>query len=101
MKDYGDLLEAEGQEYVRYLVDASRRMRAMIHGMLNLSRVGKVIGESTLVDLDELIAVDQDRPGELFRSKGAELRVVGPLAKRLGRPRSDRAATGQSHQPMA
>ena len=45
MKDYGDRLEAEGQEFVRYLVEASRRMRAMIHGMLNLSRAGKVIGE--------------------------------------------------------
>ena len=41
VRDYGDRLEAEGQEFVRYLVDASRRMRAMIHGMLNLARVGQ------------------------------------------------------------
>ena len=52
LKDYGDRLEAEGQEFVRYLVDASRRMRAMIHGMLNLSRAGKVIGEFQAVDLE-------------------------------------------------
>src|SRR4029077_17597744 len=43
LRDYGDRLEPEGQEFVRYLVEASRRMRAMIHGMLNLSRAGKVI----------------------------------------------------------
>src|SRR5208282_3975720 len=39
LRDYGDRLEPEGQEFVRYLVDASRRMRAMIHGMMNLSRI--------------------------------------------------------------
>jgi light-regulated signal transduction histidine kinase (bacteriophytochrome) len=78
-RDYGDRLEAEGQEYLRYLVDASRRMRAMIHGMLNLSRIGKVIGEFTLVDLDELVAVVKSDLGELFRTTGAELRIKGPL----------------------
>ena len=50
-KDYGDELESEGQEFVRYLVDASRRMRSMIQGLLNLSRAGKVIGEFGMVDL--------------------------------------------------
>jgi PAS domain S-box-containing protein len=84
LRDYGDRLEAEGQEHVRYLVDASRRMRAMIHGMLNLSRVGKVIGEFDWVDLDELVAVIKTDLGELFRSKGGELRLVSPLPKIWG-----------------
>ena len=79
LRDYGEKLETEGQEFVRYLVDASRRMRAMIHGLLNLARVGKVIGEPTLVNLDELLAVIKTDLGELFRSKGAVLRVAGPL----------------------
>ena len=79
MNDYGDKLEAEGQEYVRYLVDASRRMRSMIHGLLNLSRVGKVTGEFAMVDLDDLTAVIKTDLAELFRSKNAELRVKSPL----------------------
>src|SRR5205823_5420549 len=45
LRDYGDLLDANGQEYVRYLVDASRRMRSLILALLNLSRAGKVTGE--------------------------------------------------------
>ena len=93
MKDYGDRLETEGKEYVRYLVDASRRMRAMIHGLLKLSRAGKVIGEFAMVDLEELMAVIKADLGELFRSKNAELRVKGPLPDSLGRPRPNRAAT--------
>ncbi len=91
LRDYGDRLEAEGQEYVRYLVDASRRMRAMIHGMLNLSRAGKVIGEFTLFDLEELIADIKTDLGELFRSRKAELRIIGPLPRIWG----DRDRIGQ------
>jgi PAS domain S-box-containing protein len=78
-KDYGDKLETEGQEFVRYLVDASRRMRSMIQGLLHLSRAGKVIGEFAMVDLDELVAVIKTDLAELFRSKGAELRIKHPL----------------------
>ena len=91
MKDYGGKLEGEGQEYVRYLVDASRRMRAMINGMLSLSRAGKVIGEFAMVDLNELTAVIKSDLGELFRSKNAELRVKGPLPTVWG----DRDRIGQ------
>ena len=83
-KDYGDKLDMEGQEYVRYLVDASRRMRSMIHGLSNLSRAGKVIGEYSMIDLEELTAVIKSDLGELFRSKGAELRMSGPLPQVWG-----------------
>lgn len=79
LKDYGDRLEGEGQEFVRYLVDASRRMRSMILGMLNLSRAGRVIGEFTPVDLDELATVVRTDLGELIRARNAEVCLVSPL----------------------
>ncbi len=70
LKDYGDKLEAEGQEFVRYLVDASRRMRAMIYGMLNLARAGKVIGENTLGESRRAACRHQDRPGRALAEQG-------------------------------
>jgi PAS domain S-box-containing protein len=79
VKDYADRLEEEGQEFVRYLVGAARRMSAMIQGMLHLSRAGKVIGEFHEVDLEGLVAIVRTDLGELIRSKGADVRVVGPL----------------------
>jgi PAS domain S-box-containing protein len=79
MKDYGDRIETEGKEYLRYLVEASRRMRAMIHGLLKLSRAGKVIGEFAMVDLEELTAVVKADLGELLRTKNAELRIQDSL----------------------
>ena len=91
MKDYGDRLESEGKEYVRYLVEASRRMRAMIHGLLKLSRAGKVIGEFAMVDLAELLAVIKADLSELLRSKNAELRWNGSLPQVWG----DRDRIGQ------
>jgi PAS domain S-box-containing protein len=91
LRDYGDRIDAEGQEYVRYLLDASRRMKAMIQGMLFLSRAGKVIGEFTAVDVEELIGVVKTDLGELFRTTGAELLVVRPLPSVWG----DRDRIGQ------
>ena len=79
LKDYGDRLEGEGREFVLHLVDASRRMRAMILGILNLSRAGEVIGAFQAVDLDELASVVRTDLGELIRARGAEVRISGPL----------------------
>ena len=79
LKDYGDRLDGEGQEFVQYLVAASRRMRAMIHGMLSLSRAGKVIEGFQTVDLEEEIAIIKTDLSELIRSRDAEVRVAGPL----------------------
>ena len=45
MRDQGDRLDDAGREYVRYLVEASRRLRALIQDLLTLSRAGKVTGE--------------------------------------------------------
>jgi PAS domain S-box-containing protein len=91
MKDYGDRLEGEGREFVRHLVDASRRMREMILGILYLSRAGKVIGEFQAVDLDELAHVVTTDLGELIRSKDAVIRIASPLPVVWG----DRVRLGQ------
>jgi PAS domain S-box-containing protein len=91
VRDYGDRLDANGQEYVRYLVDASRRMRLLIQGLLNLSRAGRVTGEFGPVNLDEVLSVVQADLAELIRTKKAEVRVLGPLPTIWG----DRDRIGQ------
>jgi PAS domain S-box-containing protein len=91
LKDYGDRLDKSGREYVRHLVEASRRMRALIQGLLNLSRAGKVTGELEPVNLEELIEVVKADLGELIRSRGAEIATSGPLPDVWG----DRDRLGQ------
>jgi len=77
-RDCGDQLDATGQEYVSYLVDASRRMRSLIQELLALSRAGRVTGEFTSVNVEELVSRVKADLGELIRTKGAEVRLVGP-----------------------
>jgi PAS domain S-box-containing protein len=91
MRDCGDRLDANGQEYVRYLVDASRRLRSLIQGLLSLSRAGRVTGEFSKVNLDDVIAVVKADLAELIRSKGAEMRTHVPLPVLWG----DRDRIGQ------
>jgi len=79
MNDYGDRLDAEGQEFVRYIVEASRRMRALITDLLTLSRSGAVTAEFAPVDLDAVTAVVRADLAELIRCKGATLAADGPL----------------------
>jgi PAS domain S-box-containing protein len=76
--DYGPQLGPVGHEYVGQLVDAARRMRAMIHGLLNLSRAGKVAGEFGPVHLGELAEVVRTDLGGLIRSRGAVIRLLSP-----------------------
>lgn len=91
LRDCGDKLDSNGQEYVRYLVDASRRMRALIHGLLTLSRAGRVTGEFTTVNLEEVMSFIQADLRELIRTKGAEIRTSGALPTLWG----DRDRIGQ------
>src|SRR5262249_46376262 len=91
LRDCGDRLDANGREYVQYLVDASRRMRALISDLLTLSRAGRVTGEFGRVDPEEVIAQVKADYAELIRTKGAEIRVAGPLPALWG----DRDRIGQ------
>ena len=92
MRDCGDRLDDDGKEYVRYLVDASRRMRALIHDLLNLSRAGKVTAEFAPVDLGEVIEVVRADFAELIRAREGTVRVVDPPLPTVW---GDRARIGQ------
>jgi signal transduction histidine kinase len=58
----------------------------MIHGLLNLSRAGKVVGEFTCVDLVNLVGVVQADLSELVRSRRAIVRLLDPHAVLWGDP---------------
>jgi len=92
LRDCGDRLDDDGKEYVRYLVDASRRMRALIRDLLDLSRAGKVTAEFAPVDLDEVVELIKADYAELIRAKAGEVRIAGaPLPTVWG----DRDRIGQ------
>ncbi len=91
MRDQGDRLDDAGREHVRYLVEASRRLRSLIQDLLSLSRAGKVTAEFAAVDLDEIVGTLKADLAELIRTRNAEVLVRGPLPAAWG----DRDRIGQ------
>ena len=53
---YGDDLDADGREFIDYAVDGADRMRAMIEGLLQYSRVKSQGDPFEPVDLDAVLA---------------------------------------------
>jgi light-regulated signal transduction histidine kinase (bacteriophytochrome) len=78
LEDYGPRLDAGARDHLLRLTTAAHRMRAMIQGLLNLSRAGRVIEEFGPVNLEELVEVIRADLGELIRSRGAEVRSLTP-----------------------
>ncbi len=91
LRDQGDRLDDVGREYVRYLVDASRRLRSLIQDLLSLSRAGKVTADFAVVNLGEVVEVLKADHAELIRSRNAEVRVAEALPPAWG----DRDRIGQ------
>ncbi|SDJ93142.1 sensor histidine kinase [Natronorubrum texcoconense] len=52
---YGDELDEDGEEFIEYAVDGADRMREMIDGLLEYSRVGTQGGQFDPVDLDAVL----------------------------------------------
>ncbi|MEO6809134.1 MAG: ATP-binding protein [Isosphaeraceae bacterium] len=79
LEDHGEQLNDEARQFVRHLVDASRRMRTLIQDLLQLSHAGRVTGDFAPVNLDEVVEMLLADFTELIRSRKAELKVVTPL----------------------
>jgi PAS domain S-box-containing protein len=91
LADHGATLGEQGREQLQYLVDASRRMRALIRELLSLSRAGRVTGEFAPVDLGALVEQVRTDFAGLARDRGGEVHVLGPLPTAWG----DRDRLGQ------
>ena len=90
-RDYGPRLDPGAIEYVDLLVDAAKRMRALIHDLLELSKLGRVAGDLEPVALAEVVESVRADLAELIRSKGATVTVDGSLPTVWG----DRDRLGQ------
>lgn len=78
LEDADPALGVSAIEHLHRLSAAAHRMRSMILGLLNLSRAGRIVDECASVDLAELVDIARSDLGELIRTRGAEVRLVGP-----------------------
>jgi PAS domain S-box-containing protein len=84
--DYGPRLDEEGHEYINHLMQASRRLGALIDDLLSLSRAGRVINVPRPFAWDETIATVFGDLQDLIQRTHAAVRVDGPLPPVHGDP---------------
>jgi PAS domain S-box-containing protein len=85
-QDYGPALGEEGQEYINHLIQASRRLGALIDDLLALSRAGRVINTPRAFSWDEALQILRADLHDLIQRQQATLRVEGPLPPVCGDP---------------
>ncbi len=82
---YADELDEDGREFIEFAVDGADRMRDMIEGLLEYSRVETRGEPFEPVDLDEVLADVRDDLQIRIEETGADV-TVGPLPRVQGDP---------------
>jgi PAS domain S-box-containing protein len=85
-QDYGRQLGSEGQEFISHLIEASRRLGALIDDLLSLSRAGRVLNSPRAFTLAETLETVQGDLADLIQRKSAIIRIEGPLPSVVGDP---------------
>jgi PAS domain S-box-containing protein len=83
-QDYAPALGDEGREYIGHLIQASRRLGALIDDLLVLSRAGRVMHAPRPFSWDETVEVVRADLHDLIQRKRAVVRVEGPLPPVVG-----------------
>ncbi len=83
-QDYAPALGEEGREYIDHLIQASRRLGALIDDLLMLSRAGRVINAPRPFSWDEAVDIVRADLRDLIQRKQAVVRVEGPLPPVIG-----------------
>jgi signal transduction histidine kinase len=70
-KRYGGQMDERADQYIAFAVDGAKRMQQLIQDLLGFSRVGRVGGEVTDVDLGSALADGLDNLSEAIAESGA------------------------------
>ena len=80
LEDYQDKLDEGGQEYLRRIINAAKRMDRLAEDLLVLSRVGRKDMELDVVELNKLMEIIKLDFELQMKERGAEI-LVGELPK--------------------
>ncbi|HEV8062538.1 MAG TPA: PAS domain S-box protein, partial [Gemmataceae bacterium] len=85
-QDYGEVLGAEGHDYLNHLIEASRRLGDLIDDLLSLSRAGRVINTPRPFAWEDALRVLLGDLGDLIQRRNAVVLVEGELPPVTGDP---------------
>ncbi len=83
---YANNLDNRGHEFLTYAINGARRMEAMIHDLLDLSRVSTQARPAVPVRLSEVVEDAMDSLRAAIADSGAEISIEAPLPDILGDP---------------
>lgn len=76
VEDFSDHLDEHGKEMIALLLNRMKRMDSLIDGILEYSRVGRMVGKETRIELEALV---QEVILSLAPPPSVRMRVVTPL----------------------
>lgn len=79
LEDYGNVLDALGQEYAQQIVNCGQQLEALIQDLLAYSRLGRVDLSLQIVGLDSAVAEAMERVKADAESRHAQICVRAPL----------------------
>jgi len=84
LQKYRDKLDDEGSRYLERIQYNTEYMEKLIHNLLKLSRIGRVIGEKEIVDIEKIVnKIKEDLKFRLDQDK-INLSIETPLPKAFG-----------------
>jgi PAS domain S-box-containing protein len=86
-EDFARQLGPDGFQYINHLVQASRRMGALIDDLLTLSGAGKITDDLQSFNMNEIVATVRGDLVDLLVRKEGDLVVEGSLPTVVGDPR--------------
>jgi signal transduction histidine kinase len=54
-EDFGDKISSDGEQYLRYMSDATHKMELLINELLNYSRIGRLEGKKTTFTMNSAV----------------------------------------------
>lgn len=80
-EDFGEAIPKEAESYLDYMSGAGRKMEALIGDLLELSRIGRLVGKRTMLPFGEIVeeAIETLRPN--IESRGIRITVRENLPK--------------------
>jgi signal transduction histidine kinase len=74
-EDFGDNLSAKGEEYLKFMTDAAKKMELLINDLLELSRVGRLAEKKTRFPFSEVVQESLATVRPLVQARGIEVTV--------------------------
>jgi signal transduction histidine kinase len=85
-EDYEAVLDAEGKDYTRRIVEATGRLEQMLEALLNFSRIGRGETAREKIELEEYLPKLSQQWNTAVRAQGAQLEIARPLPAVIANP---------------